>query len=58
MLTTAERKTLETIARKDTSIGIPRPHLEKLSRLDLIEPAGCNVTLSLKGKRILFSNKK
>ena len=58
MLSTAELQTLETLARKDYERDVPRLHLEKLSRLDLIEPVGCSVTLSLKGKEILFKGKK
>jgi hypothetical protein len=53
-LSTAELQTLEVIFNKDQRDTIPRSHLEKLSRLDLIEPAGCNVAVSLKGKEILF----
>ena len=56
-LSTAELQTLEVISSKDRADYIPRGHLEKLSRLDLIEPAGCNVALSLKGKEILFRKK-
>ena len=57
-LSTAELQTLEVISSKNRADYIPRCHLEKLSRLDLIEPLGCNVSLSLKGKEILFGEKK
>ena len=56
-LSTAELQTLESISDRDCADSIPRGHLEKLSRLDLIEPAGCNVALSMKGKEILFKRK-
>lgn len=57
-LSTSELQTLEAISDKDCADHIPRGHLEKLSRLDLIEPVGCNVAVSLKGKEILFKGKK
>jgi hypothetical protein len=56
-LSTSELQTLEAIMDNDCGSYIPRGHLEKLSRLDLIEPVGCNVALSLKGKEILFKRK-
>ncbi len=57
MLNTEELKTLEIIADKDRLGNIPRAHLEKLSRLDLIEPGYDRVTLSIKGQEILFKRK-
>jgi hypothetical protein len=56
-LSTAELQTLEAISDRDYADHIPRGHLEKLSRLDLIEPVGCNVALSVKGREILFKRK-
>ncbi len=56
-LSTAELQTLQILAGNDREAAVPRGHLEKLSRLDLIEPAGCNVALSLKGKEILFNKR-
>jgi len=53
-----ELQSLEVISNDCNISPVPRIHLEKLSRLDLIEPKGCNVTLSLKGKEILFKGKK
>jgi hypothetical protein len=52
-LSTAERKTLETIADRDRTDSVKRGHLEKLSRLDLIEPCAEGVCLSARGKKIL-----
>ena len=57
-LSTAELQTLEVLSNRNRADYIPRGHLEKLSRLDLIEPMGCNVALSMKGKEILFKGKK
>jgi hypothetical protein len=56
-LSSAELQTLASISSEDRAAPIPRGHLEKLSRLDLIEPEGCNVSLSLRGREILFRNK-
>ena len=65
MLTLAERQTLKTIANperpdsNESACGacLPRSHLEKFSRLDLIEPASPTLTLSVKGQKILFGGK-
>ena len=57
-LSNAELQTLEAISKRDRFDYIPRGHLEKLSRLDLIEPVGCNVALSMKGREILFKGKR
>ena len=46
-LSTAELQTLESLFNKNHADSIPRGHLETLSRLDLIEPVGCNVALSI-----------
>lgn len=57
-LSTAEWQTLEAIADADQTSALSRLHLEKLFRLDLIEPAGCSVMLTLRGKETLFNQKK
>jgi hypothetical protein len=56
-LSSSELQTLEVLSSNDRADPIPRGHLEKLLRLDLIEPTGCRVSLSLKGKEILFGGK-
>ena len=56
-LSNSELKTLETIAVRDCDSHIPRIHLEKLSRLDLIEPCPQGVCLTLVGKKILVEGK-
>jgi hypothetical protein len=53
-LSTSELKTLEAVADPAFTDGISRSHLEKLSRLDLIEPCPQGVCMTLKGKEILF----
>jgi hypothetical protein len=55
-LSTSEIKTLETISNPASVDSVPRGHLERLSRLDLIEPSQDGVSLSSKGKQVL-SNK-
>ena len=57
-LSTAELQTLESLSSNNCADNISRGHLEKLSRLDLIEPMGCNVAVSIKGKEILFKGKR
>lgn len=57
MLSTAELKTLETISKKDCGDSISRSHLEKLSRLDLIEPCADGICLTGVGKKILVRTK-
>lgn len=56
-LSTAELKTLSLIDNPESCDAISRGHLEKLYRLDLIEPGRCGPALSSKGKEILFSRK-
>ena len=56
-LSNAERSTLETVARDARNGGVPRGHLEKLSRLDLIEPCPQGICMTLKGKEILSGGK-
>jgi hypothetical protein len=53
-LSASELKTLSVIADPNCCDAMPRVHLEKLSRLELIEPATCGLTLSKRGKEILF----
>jgi hypothetical protein len=52
-LSTAEISTLETIADRDSTGGVSRTHLEKLSRLDLIEPCPEGVCMTQKGRTVL-----
>jgi hypothetical protein len=57
-LSTAELQTLEAISDKDAADRhIPRGHLEKLSRLDLIEPCSEGICLTGVGKKILVKLK-
>ncbi len=58
MLHTAELQTLEIIAKRDQSVAPSRSHLEKLARLDLIEPCPEGVCLTSNGQQILFRGKK
>ena len=57
-LSTSEIETLKVIYNDNKEDYIPRIHLEKLSRLDLIEPVGCNVKLSFKGQELLFKGRR
>jgi hypothetical protein len=57
VLSSAELNTLATIGNPESCDAMPRGHLEKLYRLDLIEPGRCGPALSSKGKEILFSRK-
>lgn len=56
-LSTAELQTLETISNKECDGTISRSHLEKLSRLDLIEPCAEGICLTGVGKKILVRTK-
>jgi len=53
MLSTAELQTLRAVNDRESCEPISRSHLEKLSRLDLIEPCDQGVCLSTKGQKIL-----
>jgi hypothetical protein len=53
MLNAAEIKSLHIIASQDTHDTPPRVHMEKLSRLDLIEPCAQGVCLSPRGQQVL-----
>jgi hypothetical protein len=56
-LNAAELSTLSVIADRDQSSILPRSHLEKFSRLDLIEPCSEGVCMTVKGQKAL-SNRK
>lgn len=52
-LSTAELNTLQIVANPDSCDAMPRTHLEKLSRLELIEPSPRGVCLSPQGLQVL-----
>ncbi len=52
-LSSAELKTLAVVADPECCDNMPRIHLEKLYRLDLIEPAACGPALSRRGQEVL-----
>ncbi|MDE2337365.1 MAG: hypothetical protein KGL10_08630 [Alphaproteobacteria bacterium] len=56
-LSTAELQTLAALSSRDRGADIPRLHLEKLLRLDLIEPARGGICLTGVGKEILVRMK-
>jgi hypothetical protein len=56
-LSAAEFSTLEIIAADARNGGVSRGHLEKLSRLDLIEPCPQGICMTLKGKGFLAGRK-
>lgn len=56
-LKSAELETLKIVADRTCTGTISRLHLEKLSRLDLIEPCPEGVCMTTKGKEILFKGK-
>jgi hypothetical protein len=56
-LTSAEINTLEILGNPECCEAVPRTHLEKLYRLDLIEPAAAGPALSRKGRDILVNLK-
>ena len=53
VITAAERQTLEILADPRRTENVRRGHLEKFSRLELIEPCPEGVCMTLAGKRIL-----
>ena len=53
MLSTAELTTLEILSDRERCDRVSRTHLEKLSRLDLIEPCPEGVCISSKGREVL-----
>ena len=56
-LSHSELETLEAIAKRDQSGALARNHLEKLSRLDLIEPCEQGVCMTPLGQQILVKSK-
>ena len=56
-LSAQELETLKTIAKRDQDNTPSRSHLEKLSRLDLIEPCPQGVCLTEIGQQILVKRK-
>lgn len=52
-LNTAELQTLEIIAKRDETKSPSRSHLEKLFRLDLIEPCAEGVCMTPLGQKIV-----
>ncbi len=56
-LSTDELQTLAAISKRDRDADISRLHLEKLSRLDLIEPCEQGICLTGVGKKILVRTK-
>ena len=57
MIEAQELQTLKIIAARDHTGDVPRTHLEKLSRLDLIEPCAEGVCLTTQGRKILVKRK-
>lgn len=53
MLSTAELQTLKAVNDRESCEPVSRRHLEKLSRLDLIEPCDEGLCLSSKGQQVL-----
>lgn len=56
-LSAAEMNTLEILNNPERAEAPSRSHLEKLSRLDLIEPCPEGVCMTPKGQAILVSKK-
>ncbi len=56
-VTAEEIKALKTVANLANGESLSRYELEKLSRLDLIEPCAAGVCLSVKGQEILVKRK-
>ncbi len=53
-LSAAELKTLAVVADPECCDNMPRIHLEKFYRLNLIEPAATGPALSRRGQEILL----
>jgi hypothetical protein len=53
-LTAPERHALEAVTTPAYTGCISRTHLEKLLRLDLVEPGESGMCMTLKGKTVLF----
>lgn len=56
-LSQSELRTLAVIADPSCCDAMPRVHLEKLSRLDLIEPSPSGPRPTPRGQQILFRHK-
>lgn len=56
MLNASEIKSLHIIADPEAQDTPPRVHMEKLSRLNLIEPCSQGVCLSPRGQQVLKSS--
>lgn len=56
-LSAQELETLKTIAKRDQDNTPSRSHLEKLSRLDLIEPCPEGVCMTSLGREVLVKKK-
>ena len=56
-LSTDEIRTLQALSARDAEGSVPRAHLEKLSRLDLIEPCAEGICVTGVGRRILVKTK-
>lgn len=57
MLKNEELETLKILADRSCAEAVSRTHLEKLSRLDLIEPCPEGVCMTSQGREILFKKK-
>ena len=53
MLSTAELQTLRAVNDRDSCERVSRTHLEKLARLDLIEPCPSGVCVTGTGQKFL-----
>jgi ribosomal protein S19E (S16A) len=53
MLSTAEIQTLKAVNDRESCERVSRTHLEKLARLDLIEPCDEGVCVTGQGQRFL-----
>lgn len=56
-LSPEELATLKTIAKRDQDNKPSRSHLEKLSRLDLIEPCPEGMCMTVRGQEVLVKRK-
>lgn len=56
-LSSDELNSLRVLATPESYDPVPRVHLERLSRLDLIEPGVSGVCVSPKGRQILVKAK-
>lgn len=56
-LSSSELKTLAVVADPECCDAMPRIHLEKFYRLNLIEPAASGPALSRRGQEILLQSR-